>query len=160
MMRPSVRLVFDAHECYYAMKRAYVLLPLAWVIRLVELLLTPRAQLLIAPCEATGDYYRRSGARRVAVVGNWKRPADFNFPASELERKRKELGINGELVVVYIGNLSPNRVVLPLVEAVRQRPRVFLILGGAGGRSWRSAAPRKVSRTCITQGMSIRMQCL
>lgn len=131
----GTRLVFDAHECYYIMKKRDAPRALSWLIRAMEKVLAPRPHLVISPCRATGEYYRRAGARSFVVVGNWKRPEDFSFPRSVLEQKRKDLGVGNRLAVLYIGSLAAERLVLPLLEAVRNRPHVFLVLGGSGGQA-------------------------
>ncbi len=128
----KARLLLDAHENYYMMKKPDVSEPVAWAIQMSEQLLTPRAHLVISPCEATAGHYRNMGARKAVVVGNWKDPESFRFPPEELARKRQELGIGDRQVVVYIGRLSAERMIVPLAQAVRERPSFFLIVGGYG----------------------------
>ena len=130
-----VRLVLDAHENYYAMQKPHVPAPVAWTILAVERLLTPFAQLLIGACESTANHYRECGARNAVVVGNWKDPEAFRFSAETLQQERETLGIGDRLVVAYIGLISARRQVLPLVEALRERPAFFLILGGKGDQA-------------------------
>ena len=127
-----VHLVLDAHENYYIQMKPFVSTPVACAIKMVERLLTQRAHLVIAACEATAEYYRALGARKTVVVGNWKDPASYQFAPKELLSQREELGIGDRLVVAYIGNLSRWRAVLPLIQVVRERTQFFLILGGRG----------------------------
>lgn len=131
----SCRLVFDAHECYRIMKQSESGLALRTAILLCERFMVPRAQLIISPCQATGEYYRDMSGRHLVVVGNWKTAADFDPPQARLDELAEKLGIGNRLVVVYIGSLASDRLVTPLVEAARQRPDVFLILGGRGGQA-------------------------
>lgn len=128
----EVRLILDAHESYYVQRKPYVSAPFAWTIKVLERLLTPRAHLVIGACEANANYYRSRGARNVLVVSNWKNPDDFRFSSETLARKREALGVGDCLVVAYIGHLATGRIVIPLVQAIRERPSFFLILGGRG----------------------------
>jgi len=132
LLNKNKNLVFDAHESYYVMKKPDVSLLVSFFIKLSEKIFTPLVNLLIAPCQATAEYYRKSGAKKIMIVGNWKRPQDFMFESRTLEEKRRSLGIGNQLVIVYIGRLSAERIVIPLVEAVRENPKFFLILGGYG----------------------------
>ncbi len=138
----ACQVVFDAHECYRIMKQSESGLALRTAILLCERFLVPRAQLIISPCQATGDYYRNISGRNLVVVGNWKTAADFDPPQDSLRELAEKLGIGSRLVVVYIGSLASDRLVMPLVEAVKQKPDVFLILGGRGGQE---EALRKLS---------------
>jgi glycosyltransferase involved in cell wall biosynthesis len=130
----SVKLVLDAHESYFMMMKPTVPGIVAWVIGILERLLTWRAQLLISACEATSNYYRNRGAIKAVVVGNWKNPENYRFDLDVITCKRRELGIGNRLVVAYIGDLSVKRNVLPLLQTIRERPWLFLILGGRGGQ--------------------------
>jgi glycosyltransferase involved in cell wall biosynthesis len=131
--RSKVKLVLDAHENYSMMMKPYASGQAVFVISLLERALTRKARLLISSSQATAEYYRRFGAKRVLVVGNWKDPQAFKVAADAIARKRQELGISPkQLVITYIGALSADRNVLPLLQALRHRPDVFLILGGAG----------------------------
>jgi len=127
-----VKLILDAHENYYMMMKPLVSQLGTGVVRLLERWLTRRADLLISANKATAEYYKNQGARKAVVVGNWKDPRAYQFDLSVLTKKYRELGIDGKLVIAYIGALSAERNVLPLIQAVRSRPWAFLILGGKG----------------------------
>jgi glycosyltransferase involved in cell wall biosynthesis len=127
-----VRLVLDAHENYYALQKRYIPVPFACMIKVLERLLIPHAHLLIGACDATANHYRRRGADKVIVIGNWKNPDAFRFSPEVLAQRRDELGIDDRVVVAYIGALSEDRVLVPLVQAILERPSFFLILGGRG----------------------------
>ncbi len=128
----QVRLVLDAHENYYVMKQPDVSSLFAQIIKLAEQFLTPMADLLISPCKATADHYRNLGADSSVIVGNWKDPDNYRFSSQKIQNKCTHLGIDNRLSVVYIGRLSKERIILPLVEAVRNSTSYFLILGGYG----------------------------
>jgi glycosyltransferase involved in cell wall biosynthesis len=129
----SVKLVLDTHENYYMMMKPLVSRAAALVILFLERWLTRKADLLISSNQATAAHYSGFGAKKVVVVGNWKDPRAYQFSRDVIARKRQELGISArQLVIAYIGALSADRNVPALLQAIRSRPEVFLILGGAG----------------------------
>jgi glycosyltransferase involved in cell wall biosynthesis len=132
-----INLVLDTHENYYMMMKPLVSTQAAFVVGLLERTLTGIADLLISSNQATADYYGRFGAKKVIVVGNWKNPQAYNFGMDVITKKRQEIGIAPtQLVMVYIGALSEDRNVLALLQAIRARPNVFLILGGRGDQDY------------------------
>ena len=73
------------------------------------------------------------GARRSAVVGNWKRLADFVRTPQENSEVRRRLGIpEGALTVVCITQLLKDRKLEELLEALETLPGVYAIIGGKG----------------------------
>jgi glycosyltransferase involved in cell wall biosynthesis len=77
--------------------------------------------------------YKRRGAKKTVVIGNWKRLDDFKFSEAEIRTAKEELGIpENKLIISYVGYLPPSRGLLALIEAVRSDKEVFLILGGKG----------------------------
>jgi len=137
------KLVLDTHENYYMMMKPLVSRVASGAVQLIEKIFTGFADLLISANDATAEYYRKFGAKKIVLVGNWKNPQVYRFESDVINQKRKELGINAQLVVVYIGALSAERNVIPLLEAVRSRPYVFLILGGKGDQE------EEISNICL-----------
>lgn len=127
-----VKLVYDAHESYADMlENVPKWIPLCivalenWCLRRVDCVITVGDILAKA--------FRRRGAKRTVVVGNWKEPRDFVFPAEILHKERETLGIPRDQVVVsFIGNLGLERQIAPLVEAVRGISKLTLLVGGKG----------------------------
>jgi glycosyltransferase involved in cell wall biosynthesis len=128
----DVKLVLDTHENYSLMIESSVSARLGRLVKLLEYAFTRFADLLIGPCSATVNYYASLGSKKVVVIGNWKDPKNYYFEKEFLEKRRKELNIGNRLVVTYIGALSSERYVLPLIEAIAERQNFFLILGGSG----------------------------
>lgn len=127
-----VPLVYDAHESFADMLEN-VPFWMKKIIVLVENFILPRVDQLITVGEILEHHFQSRGARKTVVVGNWKRAADFQFDAETLELERKKLGIPSDAFVVsFIANLGYERQIVPLVEAVKSMPHVFLILGGRG----------------------------
>jgi len=126
------RLVYDAHESYADMLGENVA---GWIKRTVEWLerrLVRRAEAVLTVGELLAEELRRRGARRVWVVGNWKRLEEFRVEPERAAALRRELGMEGLLVVGYIGWLNEDRGIGPLVEAVERAEGVGLVVGGDG----------------------------
>ncbi|MCK4271217.1 glycosyltransferase family 4 protein [bacterium] len=127
------KIIFDAHESFADMLGTNVHKAIKRMIFAVENLLLPHLDLLITVGEILGRTYRDRGARRVCVVGNWKHLEDFALDQATLTYARKKLGIpRDKLVISFISWLGPERKLVPLLEAVRDDPEVFLLLGGKG----------------------------
>lgn len=127
------RVIFDAHESFAEMLGANVRRTAKRMIVAVENLLLPHLDLLITVGEKLGRAYRDRGARKVCIVGNWKRLEDFTLDQTVLAQARDRLGVpQDKLVISFISWLGPERKLLPLLEAVRDDPEVFLLLGGRG----------------------------
>ncbi len=77
------------------------------------------ADLVIGACDATVNYYREMGAKNTLVVGNWKDPSLYAFSSDQIKKKRTEIGCEDQLVVSYIGSLTIDRNVIPLVQAIK-----------------------------------------
>jgi glycosyltransferase involved in cell wall biosynthesis len=125
------KLVYDAHENTSLNRAAYGLQG-QLSIRLEKLLL-PRMDAVITVGERLADFLRRRGARRVEVVGNWKKASDYRADKRTVAALRKELAIPREaLVVGYLGQLDPIRDLEPLLDAVAKTAGVHLVIGGRG----------------------------
>jgi len=131
---PKAKLVFDAHENYYMMMKPLVPKVVSDAIAFLERRFTKYADLVIGACDATADHYQNRGAKNVIVVGNWKDPCLYAFSHEQINRKRAEIGVDGHLIVTYIGSLTEDRNVVPLIKAIQERPWAFVIIGGAGGQ--------------------------
>lgn len=73
------------------------------------------------------------GAKHVTVIGNWKSKASFQIDSQRLQAERTQLGLDQyNLVVAYLGTLSPSREILPLLKAISDTSDVALLIGGSG----------------------------
>lgn len=128
--------VFDAHEHYpdYAVQKPSAPRGTDVVLRAVERRLVRRAAAVVTVGPSLAGHYEALGAARVEVVGNWQDPDRFRFADDELDAERAALGLGGfeGVVVVYGGSLGPNRAVVELVEAARDRPDVRVVIAGDG----------------------------
>lgn len=132
-LHKAVKLIFDAHENYYMMMKPLVPKPISNWIASLESRYTKYADFVIASCASNADHYRERGAQNTVVIGNWKDPDLYQISMDKKEQKRLEIGADGHMVVTYIGSLTPDRNVIPLIEAIRERPWAFVIVGGTGG---------------------------
>jgi len=130
----KTKIVFDAHENYYIMMKPLVPKMISGFIALLERKLTKQSDLVIASCDANANHYKARGAKNIVVIGNWKDPQLFTFPSELLNKKRAEIGANNHLIVTYIGSLTRDRNVLPLIQAIQERQWSFVIIGGSGGQ--------------------------
>jgi glycosyltransferase involved in cell wall biosynthesis len=126
------KLVYDAHESYVDMLGNIPRWMKAIIYR-VETVLLKRADLLITVGEILRQSLSGRGAKKTCVVGNWKDPDQFQFPAELLAQEKKRLNIsNGNLVISFIANLGPERQIPQLLEAVKLTAGCSLLIGGDG----------------------------
>ncbi len=126
------RLIYDAHESYADMLGENVAGWIKEAVAWLERRLVRRADAVLTVGELLAEELRRRGARRVWVVGNWKPLEEFQVPAHQVASARKELGLEGLMVVAYIGWLNEDRGISPLLEAVEGTEGVGLVIGGDG----------------------------
>jgi len=127
------RLVFDAHENYPDMMTGHLPVWAVNRLRWLEKWLVRRCDLLITVGFRIAEYYRTLGAPRVAVIGNWKDPADFEFPSETVARIREELGVcDDRITICFVANLGPERRLEPLLAAVANDNRFACVVGGDG----------------------------
>lgn len=130
--RKKTKVIYDAHESYVDM-----LGNLPWLLKKAiykaENFFLKRIDLLITVGESLREAFIRRGAKETCVVGNWKDPSKFKFPPGFLEEERQRLHIlNGQLVISFIANLGKERQIEQLVGAVKDIPKMTLIVGGTG----------------------------
>ncbi|MFX0200721.1 MAG: glycosyltransferase family 4 protein [Candidatus Hodarchaeota archaeon] len=131
----KAKLVYDSHESYVDMLVNVPLL-LRRLMYNVENVLLKETDLLITVGDILRVNFQERGAKKTCVVGNWKDPAEFIFPENLINQEKKRLKINnGQMVVNFIANLGYERQLPQLIEAVKDMPEVFLILGGDGPAS-------------------------
>ncbi len=128
----GAKLVYDAHESYIDM---LLNVPrfMKWIVFHAENWLMKRTDFVITVGEILKKYLIGRGAKKVCVVGNWQDPEKFKFGSAEMTNGRKHLGISDDqVVIVFISHLGTERKLPQLIEAVKQTPSVFLIIGGNG----------------------------
>jgi glycosyltransferase involved in cell wall biosynthesis len=128
-----VPVIFDAHESYHEMLADNVHPLIKLIIASAERFFVKRIDLLITVGSILEEEYKRRGAKKTVVVGNWKRLEDFQFSEAEVKIARKELGLpESRLIISFVGYLLPSRGLLSLIKAVSSEKEVFLVIGGKG----------------------------
>ena len=94
--------------------------------------LTPRADAVLAVGERLAARHRALGGR-VWIVPNAQALPTDNGTGSARALIREGLGMPDDaLLVVYVGYLTPDRLLAPLLDAVCALPDVWLLIGGVG----------------------------
>lgn len=101
--------------------------------RRMERWIYARAERIVVISEGFRDNLRAKGVpeSKLAVISNWADP-DFITPGDRDNRFRRELGLNGNFVVLYSGSLGQNSDLTSLLDAaalVRETSFTFLIVG-------------------------------
>ena len=127
-----IPVVFDAHEFYPGMVRANVGSWLSRALESVERTLVGRVAAVITIGERLAARYRAMGAQ-VWIVHNSHPLPDLDELNAVGREKRHALGVpEDDLLVIYVGMLTRDRLIMPLVEAVKRMDRVWLAIGGEG----------------------------
>ena len=128
----GAKLVYDSHESYIDMLLNIPSLLKKMIIS-AENYLMKQTDLVITVGEILKSYLVQRGAAKACVVGNWQDPEKFIFSPDEKKALRDRFGISREqLVIVFIAHLGVERQLPQLIEAVKKRTGVYLILGGYG----------------------------
>lgn len=128
------KLLFDAHEDYPTQMSLYLpgfFLPL---LNTYERWLLTQVDAAVAASSVFVDKLRTEGFSPAVYLPNVQDLAIFeDVTQDRLLRLRQELGLEpGAYVVSYIGGFTLNRLLLPLIEAMRSLPTVTLLLAGEG----------------------------
>jgi glycosyltransferase involved in cell wall biosynthesis len=125
--------VYDAHESFPDMLAGSVHGVIRGALMRLENFLIRRIDLLITVGRELQRHFDSRGARRSAVVGNWKRLEEYQRPPKERDEIRRRLGVPEEaLLVVCITQLLKDRKLEELLDAVDSCSSVYLIIGGKG----------------------------
>jgi glycosyltransferase involved in cell wall biosynthesis len=125
--------IYDAHESFVEMVAGSVPAGVTKLLFAVEKFLVRRADLLITVGEKLRQRFQDIGARRSAVVGNWKRLSEYARTARENEEMRARAGIPRDSVaIVCITQLLGNRMIAELVKAAEPFEDVVVVLAGKG----------------------------
>jgi glycosyltransferase involved in cell wall biosynthesis len=126
-------IVYDSHESFPDMLAGCVHPLVRRALVHLENFFIRRVDLLITVGEKLRTHFDERGARRSAVVGNWKRLEDFARTDAQNLETRSRLGIPaGAMVVVCITQLLKDRKIEELLQALDCREDVYLIIGGIG----------------------------
>ena len=125
--------VYDAHESFPDMLEGSVPRAVQSCLTTLENFLIRRIDLLITVGEKLRRHFAERGARKSVVVGNWKRVGDFSRSTQQNQDVRRRLEIpDGAMAVVCITQLLKDRKIEELLEAAKDSPGVYVIIGGKG----------------------------
>jgi glycosyltransferase involved in cell wall biosynthesis len=126
-------IVYDAHESFPDMLEGNVHPTVLNNLRRLERFFIRRIDLLITVGEKLRRHFVTGGARKTAVVGNWKRLEEYERTAQENSAVREFLGIpQSAVVVVSISQLFADRKLEELLDAIDITPDIYLVIGGKG----------------------------
>ena len=128
----GVPVIYDAREDYPGMIAPTGGRVIARALEQLERWLMPRASAVLAVGERHAAHCRSMGGR-VWIVHNSQPLADADNAALGAGPLRRSLGIpETALLVVHVGNLSHDRLLTPVLEAVAALDDVYLVVGGDG----------------------------
>jgi glycosyltransferase involved in cell wall biosynthesis len=134
--RLGCSLIYDAHEHYPAMMSLSFPPALVRGFALWERRLMRRVDATITASTVLRDEFASRGVSPVVTLGNYHDLEPYRaVTAAEVRDLRTRLGAGpGDVVVAYIGGFSPNRMLLPLIEAAELLPAVKFHIWGDGGQ--------------------------
>lgn len=133
--RAGVPVIYDAREYYPGMVQANVGRTVSRVLEALERALAPRADAVLTVGARLAARLSAMGAV-VTVVPNTQGMCDPRWIDEERGQVRAALGVpDGALLVGYIGQLAPDRLLAPALEAVEALPDVWMVVGGTGPRA-------------------------
>jgi len=128
------KLVFDAHEDYPTMMSLYLPGIFVPLLNTMERWLLHQVDATIAASSVFVDKLTSAGFTQAIHIPNVQNLAGFeSVTQDQLACARQELGLAPEsFVISYIGGFTRNRLLLPLIEAMRSLPTTTLLLWGDG----------------------------
>ncbi len=130
----GVPVIYDAREYYSGMVRANVGRTVSGVLEALERALAPRAAAVLTVGSRLAARLSAMGAA-VTVLPNTQGLYEPRWADDQRRRVRGALGVpDGALLVGYVGQLAPDRVLAPALEAVAALPGVWMAVGGTGPR--------------------------
>jgi len=140
-----VPVVFDAREFYPGMVRANVGGALSLMLDRLDHWLAPRVDAILTVGERLAARYRDMGGR-VWVVHNSQPLPDRVALDRVGTALRRSWGVPDDaLLVIYVGMLTPDRLLTPILEAVPKLDHVWLAVGGYGPQL---PAVQEVAKAC------------
>ena len=124
----KIKLVYDAHEIYPDMKFQNILLNRLFV--KLEKFLLGFVDLFFTVAENRKEwYFEKKYSKEPVILGNWKNKLNLKL---NIKKEKKKLKINNKILVLYIGSLNRERMVLDLIDSLRNDNRFAFFIGGDG----------------------------
>lgn len=126
---PTVKWIYDAHECYPAQIGPQVATWIAGTLDRLDQFMTQRVDCVITVSDSLAGYFKNMGGE-ASVVGNYHM---INQCTGSLELTREEIGFSIEdFIIAYIGGFTPARAIIPLVQAASLYPTCKIFVAGDG----------------------------
>jgi glycosyltransferase involved in cell wall biosynthesis len=128
------KLLFDAHEDYPTQMSLYLPGFFVLILNNLERWLLRQVDAAIAASSVFVEKLTAAGFSPIIHIPNVQDLLPFNSVSQDqVARARFELGLDPDAYVInYIGGFSRNRLLLPLIEAMRSLPNAILLLWGDG----------------------------
>jgi glycosyltransferase involved in cell wall biosynthesis len=128
------KLIYDAHEDYPTQMSLYLPFFFVPLLNWLEYRLLHQVDATIAASSLFVEKIARFGFSPIIYLPNAQELAPFErVSQDQLRHTRQELGLQLEdYIVSYIGGFSRNRLLLPLIEAMRSLPGATLLIWGDG----------------------------
>ena len=134
--RLGCSLIYDAHEHYPALMSLSLPTMFVTVLGLLERWLIRRVDATITASTVLRDEFASRGVSPVITLGNYHELAPYEaVTEAEVSALRTRLGVAvDDVLVAYIGGFSPNRMLLPIIEAAGLLPDVKFHIWGDGAQ--------------------------
>lgn len=128
------KLIFDAHEDYPTQMSLYLPGIFVPLLNAFEGRLLHKVDAVVAASSVFVDKLTRIGVSPIMYLPNVQDLTPYEeITPEKVVHARQELGLDtADYVVSYIGGFSRNRLLLPLIEAIRSLPEITLLLAGDG----------------------------
>jgi len=126
------RLVYDAAESYPAMFAVHGNQWMRRLLQVLERVLLKRVDATLTVGSLLQAELQATSGRPVYVVGSWKCLSEYNVAPEVTSRLAGEIRAQGCPIIAYIASLNRDRVIVPLIDAVREEDKAFLIVAGGG----------------------------
>jgi glycosyltransferase involved in cell wall biosynthesis len=132
--RLKCKLVFDAHEDYPSWVSLYLPGLFVHLLSYLQNRWLQHVDAAIAASSLTYEKLAASGVSPTIYIPNVQDLSPYeNISQVEIDQARQRLGLDPKRYVIsYIGGFSRNRLLLPVIQAIRNLPDTTLLLAGDG----------------------------
>lgn len=129
----KVRLSYDSHE-NFPLQKALSLPRLVYhMLRLTEWICVRFVDHMFTASSVLEKEFLQKYGERVTWLPNYARTEDFSVPEAAWKKIREDLRYSDDdLVIAYIGGLTPDRAIIPFIHAMQNVPAAKAFICGAG----------------------------
>jgi len=127
------KLVYDSHEYYSALMKDHTLNLVSNAVLWFESFVLKKADLVIVVNDSIKHKFISRGANHVNLILNSKNLKDYKkIKKSQIDAYKNKFKIGKKKILLYIGTFAPNRNLLEIIDLVKGRKDIVLIIGGEG----------------------------